>query len=191
MEINIVKNKKNMIEVRTQSIMSGDLTLCTYECCDEVEFNQKLTQLEEEFKTLTQEELISKYELKAFKNSLNSLYFNGVRYINVTPHPINFGYEDKVIELPCSGHIINAQPQEVTVKVTNGVECVNTQFLKNEEGESILHKIKCVYPNALIVGSIIAAQAYPGEVVALTPCPGYERVAPSEKRMNLNKVTIF
>lgn len=42
-----------------------------------------------------------------------------------------------------------------------------------------------------IVGSIIAAQAYPGEVVAMTPAPGYERVAPAEKRMNPHKFTIF
>jgi len=41
------------------------------------------------------------------------------------------------------------------------------------------------------VGSIIAAQAYPGQVVAMTPTPGYERVPPAEKRMNPDKFNIF
>jgi hypothetical protein len=46
-------------------------------------------------------------------------------------------------------------------------------------------------PKLIIVGSIIAAEAYPGEVVAMCPVPGYERVAPSEKRMRCDKFTIF
>lgn len=42
-----------------------------------------------------------------------------------------------------------------------------------------------------VVGSIIAAQAYPGRVVAMTPVPGFERVSPAEKRMRCDKFTTF
>ena len=191
LEINIVKNINGDVQIRTQALLEGDVVFTTYECEDEVAWSQTMQSLESEFKALSQEELVSKYEGKAFKDSLNSLVIKGVRYINTTPHPINFGWNDKVIELPCSGHLINAQSQEVTVKVANGVEYVRTQFVKNEEGVQLLRKIKEVYPDVIIVGSIIAAQAYPGEVVALTPCKGFERVAPAEKRMNLDKFTIF
>ncbi|GAH77449.1 unnamed protein product, partial [marine sediment metagenome] len=46
-------------------------------------------------------------------------------------------------------------------------------------------------PNAIIIGSIISAQAYPGEVFAMTPAPGFERVPPDQKRMNPFKFTMF
>ena len=190
--INIVETLEGKIEIRTQSLLKGDIVLVSYACEDNVSWTQKMESLKKEFKTLSNNELIEKYNMESFKLSLNSLCVNGVRYINTTPHPINFGTDDgRVITLPCSGHLINAQAQEVTVKVAKGIEYVRTQFIKNSEGVQLLNKIKEVYPNAIIVGSIIAAQAYPGEVVALTPCVGYERVAPSEKRMNLNKFTIF
>lgn len=190
--INIVKNLEGNIEIRTQSLLEGDVVLVSYACEDDISWTQKMESLKKEFKTLSNEKLKEKYNMESFKLSLNSLCVNGVRYINTTPHPINFGTDDgRVITLPCSGHLINAKAQEVTVKVAKGIEYVRTQFIKNSEGVQLLNKIKEVYPNAIIVGSIIAAQAYPGEVVALTPCVGYERVAPAEKRMNLNKFTIF
>jgi hypothetical protein len=47
-----------------------------------------------------------------------------------------------------------------------------------------------LYKN-VVVGSIIAAQAYPGLVVAMTPAPGYERKPPTEKRMRPDKFTVF
>lgn len=43
----------------------------------------------------------------------------------------------------------------------------------------------------IIIGSIIAAQAYPGKVCAMIPAPGHERVPPAEKRMRTDKFTIF
>ena len=68
---------------------------------------------------------------------------------------------------------------------------MRTKFTGNDEGRAIIAAMKAANPDAVIVGSIIAAQAYPGEVVAMTPLPGYERVAPAEKRMNPHKFTTF
>lgn len=45
--------------------------------------------------------------------------------------------------------------------------------------------------NAVIIGSMIAAQSYRENIVALTPLKGYERVSFSENKMNLDKFTIF
>lgn len=42
-----------------------------------------------------------------------------------------------------------------------------------------------------IIGSIIAAKAFPGVVFGMTPAKGFERVAPAEKRMNPSKFTTF
>ena len=62
------------------------------------------------------------------------------------------------------------------------------------EGVRIIQEIKdsiLEKKNILIIGSIVAAQAYPGQVVAMTPAPGYERVPVDQKRMNPDKFTIF
>lgn len=74
---------------------------------------------------------------------------------------------------------------------------VKTVFISTPEGTEAIRDIEDTFkgtecPDRLvIVGSIIAAQAYPGKVVGLCPVPGYERVAPSEKRMRCDKFTIF
>ena len=74
------------------------------------------------------------------------------------------------------------------VKTENNVQFVKTNFVGDDSGKAVINAVpQCV----LIVGSIIAAQAYPGLVVAMTPAPGYERVAPAEKRMNPDKFTVF
>ena len=75
---------------------------------------------------------------------------------------------------------------------------VKTEFVGTDEGKEIISSIKESFnQNAVagetlvIIGSIIAAQAYPGEVFGLTPVPGYERVAPDDKRMRCDKFTTF
>lgn len=116
---------------------------------------------------------------------------DGVLYINATPNDIYFEHESKVIELPQSGYIINAYMQETTVKYSNGIEFVRENFIKDKEGTAFLKRIKEDYPNAIVIGSITAAQAYPGEVVALTPCKICNDISHSEKRMNIDKFLIY
>ena len=125
-----------------------------------------------------------------FHNAING---NGVCVINTTPHPISMqDMEGNVVTVPTTV-LINAQAQE---KVVDEL-CVTTEFVGTLEGRGIINDIKGTYlgtgrtERLVIVGSIIAAQAYKGDVVAMTPVPGYERVAPTEKRMNCNKFTVF
>ena len=115
---------------------------------------------------------------------------DGVMIFNTTPHPITFGVGDEVKEVPTS-MLINATPVEEVVETENGVEFVRTVFKGNEEGRKLIAAMKAACPEAVIVGSIIAAQAFPGEVFGMTPLPGFERVAPAEKRMNPHKFTTF
>lgn len=114
----------------------------------------------------------------------------GVRVINTTPHPVRLKSEktgeEHIVEN--SGILINASATETVVNKSGEVEYVKTQFKGNEEGEALLNTIPS---GVIVIGSIIAAQAYPGRVVAMTPAKGFERVPPAEKRMNLFKYTIF
>lgn len=128
------------------------------------------------------------------KKPFNFVTFsNNVTIINTTPHDITIqDVSGEIISVPTSV-IINASTAEE--KVNNLF--VKTNFVGTKEGRNIIADIKGTHQSfddgtrLVIVGSIIAAQAYPGEVVALCPVPGYERVAPSEKRMRCDKFTTF
>lgn len=125
---------------------------------------------------------------------------NGLKIANVTPHAISFwtpGWSEP-IEVPPSGKVVNAKPNEIQVGEVCDGSCgmprgkaletcgcgqpgaaalVNTEFVPQSDAEEIL--AHCESIGAVPVGSIIAAQAYPGRVVAMTPAKGYERaIAP-------------
>lgn len=126
---------------------------------------------------------------------------NGITVFNATPHTIRFWSEgwEEPIEVE-SDEVINATPKEIAFDwknkqhgifvEKNPTMFVETVFLSTQEGENTLRKAFTGGAD-IVVGSIIAAQAYPGYVVAMTPAIGYERVSPDQKRMNPDKFTVF
>lgn len=117
-------------------------------------------------------------------------FTNGVTIINTTPHTITFEDAGELVFVPASGILINAKTVETIVK--SGVPTlVKTDFIASEEDEKKLIQIEKEFPGIVPIGSIIAAQAFPGRVFGMTPMPGFERVHPSEKRMNPAKFTTF
>ena len=126
--------------------------------------------------------MISKEKIIEFKN--------GVKIVNVTPHPIRFQDGDELVEVEPSGVVINARIEERVVK--EGVPMlVTSTFKPDKDSEEALSKIEKEFPGVLVVGSVIAAQAFPGRVVGMVPVEGFERVPPEEKRMRSDKFTIF
>lgn len=116
----------------------------------------------------------------------------GRTYINATPHEVVLrtrSGEDHVV--PPSGVLINARPVEEPAGGRDGVEFVRTKFVADEESARVLDEIEAAYPGAFIIGSIIAAQAFPGRVLAMVPVPGFERVPPAEKKIRADKFTVF
>lgn len=116
-----------------------------------------------------------------------------IKYVNTTPHTLNFLDRDAGIEfeVPPCGMLINARPVEVEAGERSGVKFVRTSFEADDASLAALDTIEALVPGAIVIGPIIAAQAYPGRVVAMTPAPGHERVAPAEKRMNPYKFAIY
>lgn len=116
---------------------------------------------------------------------------NNVTIFNATPHVIRFWREDwsEPVEVETDA-IVSAKAQEEVVSVENGVTYVITTFtpIKDENYEIAFEAHKM---GVIVVGSIIAAQAFPKTVVAMTPAKGYERVAPDQKRMSPDKFTVF
>ncbi len=116
-----------------------------------------------------------------------------MRIINTTPHSIRFqSAAGEVYEAPPCGVLVNARPVEEPAGThPSGAELVRTRFEADPASEEVLSHLEKENPDALIVGSIIAAQAFPGRVFALVPVPGFERVPPAEKRMRDDKFTTF
>lgn len=126
---------------------------------------------------------------------------DGKTVVNTTPHAINFLDKDgNLVVVPTSvpagertsEFLVNARAVEQPV----GDDTVTTVFVGTPEGAAIIDDIEAWaaeegIDNLRIIGSIIAAQAYPGRVLAMCPAPGYERVAPAEKRMTAQKFTVY
>jgi len=115
------------------------------------------------------------------------------KIINVTPHPITMQNQDgEVYTVEPSGVQINARPvEEAAGTHPSGAELVRTRFEADPASEEALTRLEDENPGVVIVGSIIAAQAFPGRVFAMVPVPGFERVPPAEKRMRDDKFTTF
>lgn len=118
---------------------------------------------------------------------------NNVAIINTTPHSVTIQDTDGTPITVPSSVVLNAKAEEKQVSDL----FVKTVFVPTEEGKAIISEIKKAFKSQIgtgtlvIVGSMIAAQAYPEDVVAMTPVPGYERVKPAEKRMRCDKFTTF
>ena len=129
--------------------------------------------------------------------NLTILTIGNTAFINTTPHTINGVFNGEEIEIPSSGFLLNAYPEEKAIKENEGIEFVKTIFNPSLQGKLFLNNIRnnatiqldWGIKNLIIIGSIIAVNAYPW-VCGLTPMPGFERVAPALKKMNLNKFTM-
>ena len=131
------------------------------------------------------------------KNTIGNcsyLFSNGVTVVNTTPHPISRQTPERnLVSIPSDpSMLVNAKAEEQQVSNL----FVRTAFKGTPDGLTLIKEIKSWAEGEsvsclVIVGSIIAAQAYPGEVCGLCPVPGFERVAPSEKRMRCDKFTVY
>lgn len=115
-----------------------------------------------------------------------------IKYINTTPHAIRFLQPDGTVETvqPC-GTLINARRVERQVGERHGAALMATVFEPDPEGETELRRLERDNPDALIIGSVIAAQAYPGRVLAMLSAPGSERVPPDQKIMLGDRFSVF
>jgi len=122
---------------------------------------------------------------------------NDVVVANTTPHNITMQDTDgKLVTVENNpDKLINAS----TTQIYWGGIYTEQKFEPTAEGAAIIAEIKKDFAEQygttgktlVIIGSIIAAQAYPEEVAAMLPVPGYERVAPNEKRMRCDQFTMY
>lgn len=119
--------------------------------------------------------------------------------VNTTPHPLTFAdpASGQPVSVPSADWAkVNAKAEEVP-HPSGEPDLVATQFKGTDEGEALIQSAMDwahqAHPGARVrlVGSIIAAQAYPGQVVGMVGAPGFERVPPAQKLMRVDKFTAF
>lgn len=121
---------------------------------------------------------------------------NNIVVANTTPHTVTMQDID--------GELINVENNPDKIINANTVQLywdgiyTEPKFEATNNGRATIAEIKKDFEQEynsgetlVIIGSIIAAQAYPEEVAAMLPVPGYERVAPNEKRMRCNQFTMY
>lgn len=120
-----------------------------------------------------------------------SAVYGDVVIYNTTPHTINFkdGETEFSVGTDRTGEmVVNAKA--ISTEVAPGSGLFRTEFRRDEMGVNILEEIEVFHNNHYpgkkmrVVGSMIAMNAYPGQIVGMRPAPGFERVPPAEKRMN-------
>ena len=114
--------------------------------------------------------------------------------INVTKHSIRFqSVTGEVYEVAPSGVVIDArfEEQAAGMHYQSGAKLVHAKILPAPGAEEQITALETTHPGELIVGSLIAAQAFPGRVVAMVAAEGFERVQPDQKRMRDDKFTVF
>jgi len=112
--------------------------------------------------------------------------------VNATGHDIKFqdGF-GRVHKMPQTDFIISAKPVITLIKEENGISFVRRTFVPREHSEDMINYIHKIHPHKKIIGSIIAAQAFPGKVFSLVPCRGFEKLAPSKRRARIDQLITF
>ena len=109
-------------------------------------------------------------------------------------------FTGELVSVPSSpDYLVNAQ---VVERQTENPLFVTPTYKGTDKGSALIayiehwfqfHVDEGAFPEdsvLVIVGSAIAMQAYKGKIAGLCPVPGYERVAPAEKRMRCDKFSI-
>lgn len=119
------------------------------------------------------------------------VFSNGVELLNCTPHPVAFLEGDQLVTAQSCGATLLAKAVETPAGTFGAARLVKTVFETSPQGEAELMEIDREAPGVLVLGSIISAQAYAGRVVAMISAPGFERMAPADKRFTTEKFTTF
>ena len=112
------------------------------------------------------------------------------KILNVTPHNLIFRCEDgsEFTVLP-SGYTLLAKVIEKEVDRDGEISFSTPTFVTTPEGEKEMEEIRDKYPNHIIVGSMISAQAY--RICGMISAKGFERKPPAEKRLDPLRFTVF
>ena len=116
-----------------------------------------------------------------------ALEYMGITFVNVTSHDFHMvSKTGDTIVIPRSGFTVNTREIiQVLKTLDGGVVISELSWTEDPIGRIKLDILKQRYPNAIIIGSKIAAQGYPGEICfCKSTVPEYFL----EKRPNMKQI---
>lgn len=93
----------------------------------------------------------------------------GIVIFNATKHGLYFQTGDGSIVYAPVDETINAASESKRVRLTGCVEYVNVRYKPTSFGDLQVNRIHRQYPGVIIIGSNLAARAYPGKVFSPIP----------------------
>lgn len=119
---------------------------------------------------------------------------NGLLIYNATAHDLAFQCKDEIVIVEQDG-IINAKIEGSVLESHLNYDLLVNRYLPLPSGLAAIDTIRHNFPNALIVGSQIAAQAYPGEIVYPLPIArgkrGDNKPDKSDRLVRSDKFIVF
>lgn len=109
---------------------------------------------------------------------------NGVKVINCTPHLLRF-VDGSIVEP--SGFLLQAKLEE-KIRSENPI-IAEIRVVPTPEGSREVEYLRKYYPEAIILGSAISAQAYPGQVKMV--CLTKNRADVREKVCRVDKFNVY
>lgn len=109
--------------------------------------------------------------------------------VNMTNHPVRFldRANNIIVAQPCS-MIPEAELNDPIYGYLDGVRLRRPAFSPMPETRELIGRIKKTYPGAVLVGSVIPAQAYPGLIWGLRPTI---HTLPSGEKVRLMRLDEF
>lgn len=93
---------------------------------------------------------------------------NGLLIYNMTPHVLRFDTEEGELIAPSDGKV-DAVPETYLVEDMGIYQLTRVRFIAIKSNVEMMQRIKEKNPDAVIVGSMIAAKAYPKLMVYGVP----------------------
>lgn len=118
--------------------------------------------------------------------------YRGKKFINLTTHPIVLQVNEKIdITIPPSGISIKIETDYELTEVNENNKLFKIKYLADKNWLKILKWLKMRYSDVVLLGSILAAYAYPKLVYAVMIVKGLEKVSRNEKKGYWNKFIII
>lgn len=117
---------------------------------------------------------------------------NGVTIYNATPHDLHFEMENGETITAPTDVVMHCQPKVTLEKAYEAYVLNSVEFLPTQDGYNLIKFVKDEYPDIVILGSLIAAQAYPGLVATAVPSQGGKRLRSYKvKTVRPDRFTIY
>lgn len=122
---------------------------------------------------------------------------NRLKVINVTPHDLVFDDQSWIHPIRVPTHVIvNAKPvsyvQWTRQSASSPIEFVFVDYEETAYGRKLIDRIKEEFPDAVIVGSVVASRAYAGDIVTPVPLDGTrEQKGQRSRLMRADRFSVF